>query len=1521
MKGKMKMCLFFFYSVLYFVLCTYVLGISKELLKERTQSLNDNNNDSYNNNNINDQLSFANEVVRFIENEKDDKEDKTMKIITRPVDNTLNRNTDNSFLNIKKYGRKAEYLNRSSFVQRAYISDCQVKRKAHTWICENEGNNNICIPDRRVQLCIAALKDIKNSGSERMDRELLTDKVFESAMYETDLLWKKYGFRGYNDFCDDVRNSFLDYKDVLFGKDLDKNNISKLVEKNLKSFFKEDSTILSPDVWWGIYGAKLWRSMIKPYIDFGCKIPDDSEPQINRWLREWGKYNCKLLKEKQKSLEKQCSVNKRKTDCSSKCNSECYSYRNLIKRQKYEINILAKRYVQVIRYNIFNKKIVQPNNAYDFIKANCTDCKDIDFKTLFEFEYGKYEEKCMCQSFLDLRIQFKDYEVCSFNADKHTVSSDKRFCLAKKEFKPWQCDKNTFEKVHNEGVCVSPRRQGFCLGNLSYLLSDDIYKIHNKQLLIEIIMASQQEGKLLWKKHGIILDNDNACKYINDSYNDYRDVVLGNDLWNDKNSVKVQQNLNMIFERNFGYKVGEHRLFKSIKELKYVWWILNRDKIWDSMKCGIQEVDPRRISCKKMDELENMPQFYRWFSQWAHYFCKEKEYWESKLNNNCKDPKGKSLCNETTCQNVCTRMNYWTYTRKIAYQIQSAKYDKDKTSFNLAKDKDVSTFLKENTNNCSNIDFTKIFDELDKLFKERCPCMDTKTLETKNKEMLSLEKISDEETDINEESEEEEESQEYELLARRTNGNKGTKSDPNEIEKNKDEQQPEKEEATQTSGSLEVQENKDSDSINGGGATTDKANPSEELEEVPKDASNTEEIKEQPALTESPENSPKQAQAQGESEQKSNESERSESDQPPTGGEASELKNETSLEQERKESSSSAEEDSSKTPSENTSSQDTEAPSENTSSQDTEESSIGQTDEHVVDKEPVSTNLEHGVVDKEQMSDPNKSTGKNVSLEGDKDEAVESTVSITDSNEQKGQSTQSTHIPVVVGEKEENSISPVTENSESASGLNSTNGIETTTIDVKEQQTIKSDESVSETSESSSEISSVVDASHEKTETVPPGTSIEEEKEILKSKQIDTTSEPDLGSNDQKDVTDNSAEVNRNDDNNLPNSIDNPSDDINREVITASETQDVSEPKGSNKETSIEVPSITVTTSDDRSSVEEERKTKEEPVTQREILESIQNSVNEHTPDNEQKDEREALRSEEYKLYSGTPSEDISERDLNDIKSLKANMDNISLGDSSENRESAEGTESRHRELRQHDFRGEGNFENDVGQVQDSVIENEEFKKLLNKEYEENDNEEMMNGTTYSMKDRVNNLSSEEKMNEYKNRNVTEAREEILRMSKTNTCSNNHSLKYCDYMERNKDLLETCSLENRLHLCCAISDYCLKFFNPNSLEYFNCTQNEFDDPTYNCFRKERFTSMHYIAGGGIIALLLFILGSASYKKNLNDEDGFYDSNLNDSAFEYNNNKYNKLPYMFDQQINVGNSDLYSEGIYDDTTTF
>ncbi|KOB86852.1 hypothetical protein PFDG_02765 [Plasmodium falciparum Dd2] len=1566
MKGKMNMCLFFFYSILYVVLCTYVLGISEEYLKERPQGLNvetnNNNNNNNNNSNSNDAMSFVNEVIRFIENEKDDKEDKKVKIISRPVENTLHRYPVSSFLNIKKYGRKGEYLNRNSFVQRSYIRGCKGKRSTHTWICENKGNNNICIPDRRVQLCITALQDLKNSGSETTDRKLLRDKVFDSAMYETDLLWNKYGFRGFDDFCDDVKNSYLDYKDVIFGTDLDKNNISKLVEESLKRFFKKDSSVLNPTAWWRRYGTRLWKTMIQPYAHLGCRKPDENEPQINRWILEWGKYNCRLMKEKEKLLTGECSVNRKKSDCSTGCNNECYTYRSLINRQRYEVSILGKKYIKVVRYTIFRRKIVQPDNALDFLKLNCSECKDIDFKPFFEFEYGKYEEKCMCQSYIDLKIQFKNIDICSFNAQTDTVSSDKRFCLEKKEFKPWQCDKNSFETVHHKGVCVSPRRQGFCLGNLNYLLNDDIYNVHNSQLLIEIIMASKQEGKLLWKKHGTILDNQNACKYINDSYVDYKDIVIGNDLWNDNNSIKVQNNLNLIFERNFGYKVGRNKLFKTIKELKNVWWILNRNKVWESMRCGIDEVDQRRKTCERIDELENMPQFFRWFSQWAHFFCKEKEYWELKLNDKCTGNNGKSLCQDKTCQNVCTNMNYWTYTRKLAYEIQSVKYDKDRKLFSLAKDKNVTTFLKENAKNCSNIDFTKIFDQLDKLFKERCSCMDTQVLEVKNKEMLSIDSNSEDATDISEKNGEEELYVNHNSVSV-ASGNK-------EIEKSKDEKQPEKE-AKQTNGTLTVRTDKDSDRNKGKDTATDTKNSPENLK-VQEHGTNGETIKEEPPkLPESSETLQSQEQLEAEAQkQKQEEEPKKKQEEEPKKKQEEEQKREQEQKQEQEEEEQKQEEEqqiqdqsqsgldqSSKVgvaseQNEISSGQEQnvkssspevvpqETTSENGSSQDTKISSTEPNENSVVDRATDSMNLDPEKVHNENMSDPNTNTEPDASLKDDKKEVddakkeLQSTVSRIESNEQDVQSTPPEDTPTVegkVGDKAEMLTSPhATDNSESESGLNPTDDIKTTDGVVKEQEILGGGESATETSKSNLEKPKDVEPSHEISEPVLSGTTGKEESELLKSKSIETKGETDPRSNDQEDATDDVVENSRDDNNSLSNSVDNQSNVLNREDPIASETEVVSEPEDSSRIITTEVPSTTVKPPDEKRSEEvgekEAKEIKVEPVVPRAIGEPMENSVSVQSPPNVEDVEKETLISENNGLHNDTHRGNISEKDLIDIHLLRNEAGSTILDDSRRNGEMTEGSESDVGELQEHNFSTQQKDEKDFDQIA-SDREKEEIQKLLNIGHEEDEDVLKMDRTEDSMSDGVNshlyynNLSSEEKMEQYNNRDASKDREEILNRSNTNTCSNEHSLKYCQYMERNKNLLETCSEDKRLHLCCEISDYCLKFFNPKSIEYFDCTQKEFDDPTYNCFRKQRFTSMHYIAGGGIIALLLFILGSASYRKNLDDEEGFYDSNLNDSAFEYNNNKYNKLPYMFDQQINVVNSDLYSEGIYDDTTTF
>ncbi|KEG02405.1 hypothetical protein YYE_03144 [Plasmodium vinckei vinckei] len=96
---------------------------------------------------------------------------------------------------------------------------------------------------------------------------------------------------------------------------------------------------------------------------------------------------------------------------------------------------------------------------------------------------------------------------------------------------------------------------------------------------------------------------------------------------------------------------------------------------------------------------------------------------------------------------------------------------------------------------------------------------------------------------------------------------------------------------------------------------------------------------------------------------------------------------------------------------------------------------------------------------------------------------------------------------------------------------------------------------------------------------------------------------------------------------------------------------------------------------------------------------------------------------------------------------------------------------------------------------------------------------------------------------EYKSRNVNNTRNKIINLAKENMCINDISSKYCDYM-KDKISSGSCSNNERKQLCCSISDYCLNYFDYNSNKYYDCTKNEFSDPSYKCFNNEEYSSIN-----------------------------------------------------------------------------
>ncbi|KMZ92880.1 hypothetical protein PVMG_05440 [Plasmodium vivax Mauritania I] len=96
--------------------------------------------------------------------------------------------------------------------------------------------------------------------------------------------------------------------------------------------------------------------------------------------------------------------------------------------------------------------------------------------------------------------------------------------------------------------------------------------------------------------------------------------------------------------------------------------------------------------------------------------------------------------------------------------------------------------------------------------------------------------------------------------------------------------------------------------------------------------------------------------------------------------------------------------------------------------------------------------------------------------------------------------------------------------------------------------------------------------------------------------------------------------------------------------------------------------------------------------------------------------------------------------------------------------------------------------------------------------------------------------------NEYIKRDAEKTREEIINLSKKNPCTVDVSSDFCDYMMKNISF-GNCSDGERKGLCCSISNYCLKYFDYNSNDYYTCANEEFGQKDYKCFRKSKASSM------------------------------------------------------------------------------
>nr|ALD49145.1 erythrocyte membrane protein 1 [Plasmodium gaboni] len=271
---------------------------------------------------------------------------------------------------------------------------------------------------------------------------------------------------------------------------------------------------------------------------------------------------------------------------------------------------------------------------------------------------------------------------------------------------------------NNKGVLMPPRRRKLCLLDIKY----GNRRIKNKEKLRnELLKASSGESQSLFKFFQI--KDSNSFVSIKYSFADIADIVKGTDMMDSQTSKYIKS----IFDKENEINPED-------------WWKNNRESIWEAMMCG-QNGKKKDENFPAHDNIDEIPQFFRWFREWATMFCNEYEtemhYLSSvcipKKNTNPTDSSSDESSRETKCDNAIKNYEKWFNTRRPEWIDQSTKYNRDKSTYEHAKELSPEDYLKKQCPEClctkSKITdlFDKVFDKekLLKLLEERASSQQT----------------------------------------------------------------------------------------------------------------------------------------------------------------------------------------------------------------------------------------------------------------------------------------------------------------------------------------------------------------------------------------------------------------------------------------------------------------------------------------------------------------------------------------------------------------------------------------------------------------------------------------------------------------------------------------------------------------------------------------------------------------------------------------------------------------------------
>ncbi|ETW38413.1 hypothetical protein PFTANZ_00845, partial [Plasmodium falciparum Tanzania (2000708)] len=349
---------------------------------------------------------------------------------------------------------------------------------------------------------------------------------------------------------------------------------------------------------------------------------------------------------------------------------------------------------------------------------------------------------------------------------------------------------------NNEGECAPYRRLSLCNKNFQKINNYDSSNAkHN--LLLDVCLAAHYEGDSIKAhyppyQHKYVNSGSTICTVLARSFADIGDIIRGKDLYRrdnkkDKLQIKLKEYFKKIYEqldRSIRSKYDETS--ENYFQLREDWWTANRHTVWKALTCKADDsnryfrqtcddsgtLSHANYKCRCKDKngknetnevptyFDYVPQYLRWFEEWAEDFCRKKKKKLENLQKQCrgKDKEGKDrYCSRngydcektisrigkvrmgkgcTDCFFACYPYEKWIEKQKEQFNKQKNKYDEEIKKYKNGTLDSGRRRQKRGVGGTT----TKVYDGYEKIFYEKLQSNGYGSVET------FLEKLSKEKT-------------------------------------------------------------------------------------------------------------------------------------------------------------------------------------------------------------------------------------------------------------------------------------------------------------------------------------------------------------------------------------------------------------------------------------------------------------------------------------------------------------------------------------------------------------------------------------------------------------------------------------------------------------------------------------------------------------------------------------------------------------------------------------------------------